>query len=149
MMLYLLSCNSPTSFSQTEEFSPSLPGVVHSLQWRYGDHCTGIEAIWKTNLPKDSLVQAMAGPKTKNPHFNDDAIISKDLIIDRKGRAHLPIGTEFFASTPTFLNLRVWGSQKEIFVMLNHSQNNGGFPVAESPKGPYGWAETTIPACLP
>ena len=144
----LLSFTTPSSFTHVESFSPSLPDIVVAMQWRYGDNCTGLEAYWETTLPPKSLVQVMAGPKTQKKHFDDDAIIQSHITINADGQAYLPLGKEQFNTAPTFLNIRVWGNTPQTYEKLKESQKNGGFPIAESPQGPYGWAESTIPSCI-
>ena len=145
----MVGCTKPTSFDTTTSFSPALHQIVLSLRWRYGPSCQGIEAYWSTSLPQGTIVQAMAGPKTNNPHFDDDALQTQSIVIDAKGEAHLPLAPVLYSADNNFLNIRVWGTDPTILHMLKKSQEKGGFRIAESPEGPYGWAETTIPKCIP
>jgi hypothetical protein len=91
----------------------------------------------------------MAGPKTENPHFDEDALQNKKVSIDSSGLAHLPMQAIQYDDRKNFLNIRVWGNEVPILHMLKKSERNGGFPIAEGPDGPYGWAESLIPACNP
>ena len=150
-LFYLLSasCSSSPSYEHTTSFSPALHQIILSLRWRYGVNCQGIEAYWSTSLPEGTIVEAMAGPKTNNPHFDDDALQRQSISIDANGVAYLPLSTVSYIQEQNFLNIRVWGTDPAILHMLKKSEQNGGFSIAESPNGPYGWAETTLPKCTP
>ena len=145
--LFFLSCTRSVPMNEQSYFSPALPGVVQKLTWRYTSDCKGIEARWDTKLPVDAKVQVMVGPKTKNPHFDDDAVATYDTIVNSNKQVFLNIEDLSLPKQETFINLRVWGNTPSTYNMLIQSQKKGGFPVAESPEGPYGWAETTIPVC--
>lgn len=145
--LFLGACVSAPSFEEQKRFSPALWGIVESMFWRYETECMGLEAYWSTKLPEGTKVQVMIGPKTQNPHFDDDAIFVHNAIVQKTGIAQIHARNIQFPSQPTFINLRVWGNTTKIRTMLEQSQQKGGFPVAQSPEGPYGWAETTIPPC--
>ena len=151
MIFAFFSCtlSPPSNFEETTNFSPALHKIVLRLRYRYGEKCTGIEAYWNTSLPKGTIVQVVAGPKIENSHFDEDAIQDQRVPIDDMGQAHLPLAAAHYDHRENFLNLRVWGDHPSIVYMLEKSQKNGGFPVANGPNGPYGWAETTIPPCHP
>ena len=144
--LFFLSCTSAVPMNERNTFSPALIGIIHSLSWRYKKNCTGIEAQWHTDLPPNSAVQVMMGPKTQNPHFDDDSLLTYNTMVNEKKEVYLNVETPL-PSQETFINLRVWGHNPHVHTMLIESQNQGGFPVAESPDGAYGWAETTISPC--
>ena len=146
MVLLFLSCTSAVPMNERNNFSPALVGIIHSLKWRYKKNCTGIEAQWHTALPPNSAVQVMMGPKTQNPHFDDDALLIYDTMVNEKKEVQLNVKTPL-PSQETFINLRVWGHSPHVHTMLLESQNQGGFSVAESPDGSYGWAETTVSPC--
>ena len=131
---------------EQRSFSPALIGIVHTLKWRYKSDCTGLEAHWKTALPTGTKVQVMMGPKKQTPHFDDDALVKQDTIVNNNKEVRVDFETTL-PSQETFINLRVWGHTSNVHTMLVQSQNQGGFPIAQSPEGPYGWAETTIVPC--
>ena len=147
IFLFCLSCITSSPVHEQDSFAPTLVGIVQKLTWTYNSDCTGIQARWFTTLPRETNVQVMIGPKTQNPHFDDDALVTIDTTVDTVGEIsvqaddiHLPVQT-------TFINLRVWGKKSHVHEMLIQSQEKGGFPVAQSPNGPYAWAETTITPC--
>ncbi|MAA78100.1 MAG: hypothetical protein CL916_02485 [Deltaproteobacteria bacterium] len=147
ILLFCFSCINPSLIHEQDSFSPALVGIVHKMKWKYKSDCTELEARWFTKLPKETKAQVMVGPKTQNPHFDDDALVILDTIVDDMGNVSLKENITHLPSQTTFINLRVWGNTSSVYKMLIQSQKNGGFPVAKSPKGPYGWAETTIPPC--
>ena len=147
IILFCFSCTSSSSMNEQNAFSPALVGIVESLKWQYTSNCTGIEARWLTTLPSSTNVQIMIGPKNKNPHFDNDALFTRDTTVNDKGEVNLTASRVLLPSQTTFINLRVWGNTPEVYDKLSQSQKKGGFPIAQSPDGPYAWAETTIPPC--
>ena len=149
MFVLLCSCINSSPMNEQDSFAPALVGIVEKMKWKYKSSCTGLEAHWSTKLPNETMVQVMMGPKTQNPHFDDDAIATRNAMVDTSGKVSVYIDNVHLPSQRTFVNLRVWGSTSDVYHMLVQSQKKGGFPVAQSPNGPYGWAETTIPPCTP
>ena len=149
MIVFFLGCfgSSKPTYNELKEFSPALHQIVLNLRWRYGNNCQGVEAYWSTSLPQGTIVQAVAGPKIENSHFDEDAMQDQKVTIDEWGRAYLPLSNVHYDHRENFLNLRVWGSHPSIVHMLKNSEQKGGFRVASGPDGVYGWAEATIPPC--
>ena len=149
MFVFFWSCINSSPMNEQDSFDPALVGIVEKIKWKYKSDCTGLEAYWSTKLPSKTKVQIMMGPKTQNPHFDDDALATRDTMVGNAGKISVHIDNVSLPSQRTFINLRVWGSNSDVYHMLVRSQKEGGFPVAQSPNGPYGWAETTIPPCEP
>ena len=147
IFLFWISCIRFSPMNEQNSFSPALIDIVQKLEWKYTPDCMGIEALWFTKLPKNTNVQVMIGPKTQNPHFDDDALIVQNRTVDDTGTVHIQVENTRLPTQDTFINLRVWGVNPGVYEMLVHSQKKGGFPIAQGPNGPYGWAETTISPC--
>jgi len=149
MIFFLFFCTkeSKPRLQETTTFSPALHKIVLRVQWRYGENCQGVEAFWSTSLPQGTIVQGVAGPKIENSHFDEDALQDQRLVINDFGQAHLKLSDVVYDHRHSFLNLRVWGSHPSIVHMLEKSQQQGGFAIAPSADGVYGWAEATIPPC--